>query len=72
MSMTREATYEWDFDDRLVRVVKGDGTVVENVYDVDGVLVGMKVNGETTDLPADTGGVVCHVVAEIDGNGAQA
>jgi hypothetical protein len=64
-----DARVEWDFEDRLVRVVKGDGTVVENVYDVDGVLVGTAANGVATDLLVDTSGGLSHVVAEIDGSG---
>jgi RHS repeat-associated protein len=64
-----EATYEWDFEDRLVKVTKSDGTVVENVYDVDGVLVRTAVNGVGTDLLVDTSGGLSHVVAEIDGSG---
>jgi hypothetical protein len=31
-----DAKVEGDFEDRLVKVTKTDGTVVENVYDVDG------------------------------------
>ena len=41
---TRDARVEWDFEDRLVKVTKADGTVVENTYDVDGVLVRTSVN----------------------------
>jgi RHS repeat-associated protein len=67
---TRDARVEWDFEDRLVKVTKADGTVVENVYDVDGVLVRTSVNGVATDLLVDTSGGLSHVVAEIDGNGA--
>jgi RHS repeat-associated protein len=67
---TGEATYEWDFEDRLVKVTKADGTVVENVYDVDGVLVRTAVNGVGTDLLVDTSGGLSHVVAEVDSSGA--
>jgi RHS repeat-associated protein len=71
---TGEATYEWDFEDRLVKVTKADGTVVENVYDVDGVLVRTVVTpaggiAQVTDLLVDTSGELSHVVAEIDGSG---
>jgi len=69
---TGEATYEWDFEDRLVKVTKGDGTVVENTYDVDGVLVRTAVNGVGTDLLVDTSGGLSHVVAEVDSSGAVA
>ena len=52
-----------------MRVTKADGTVVENVYDVDGVLVRTTVNGVATELLVDTSGGLSHVVAEIDGSG---
>jgi RHS repeat-associated protein len=67
-----DATYEWDFEDRLVKVTKSDGTVVENVYDVDGVLVRTAVNGVGTDYLVDTSGGLSHVVAEVDSAGAVA
>ena len=67
---TGEGTYEWDFEDRLVKVTKADGTVVENVYDVDGVLVRTAVNGVGTDYLVDTSGGLSHVVAEVDSSGA--
>ena len=70
VSKTGEASYQWDFEDRLVKVTKADGTVVENVYDVDGVLVRTATNGVATDLLVDTSGGLSHVVAEIDGSGA--
>jgi RHS repeat-associated protein len=69
MSKAGEASYEWDFEDRLTRVVKADGTVVENMYDVDGVMVRTAVNGVATDYLVDTSGGLSHVVAEIQ-NGA--
>ena len=69
---TGDGDVEWDFDDRLVKVTKSDGTVVENMYDVDGVLVRTAVNGVATDLLVDTSGGLSHVVAEIDGSGAVA
>ena len=65
----RDAKVEWDFEDRLVKVTKNDGTVVENVYDVDGVLVRTAVNGVGTDYLVDTSGGLSHVVAEVDGSG---
>jgi hypothetical protein len=55
------ARVEWDFEDRLVKGVKGDGTVVGNVYDVDGVMV----RSGGVDLLVDTSGGLSHVVAEI-------
>jgi RHS repeat-associated protein len=66
---TGDGVLEWDFEDRLVKVTKTDGTVVENVYDVDGVLVRTVVNGVGTDLLVDTSGGLSHVVAEVDGSG---
>ena len=65
-----DAKVEWDFEDQLVKVTKADGTVVENTYDVDGVLVRTAVNGVATDLLVDTSGGLSHVVAEVDGSGA--
>ena len=67
---------EWDYDDRLVRVVKADGTVVQNVYDMDGVLVRTTVTpaagaAVTTNYLADTTGGLSHVVAEIRGGNLQ-
>jgi RHS repeat-associated protein len=69
---TGDGTFEWDFEDRLVKVTKADGTVVENVYDVDGVLVRTAVNGVGTDYLVDTSGGLSHVVAEVDSSGAVA
>jgi RHS repeat-associated protein len=57
----RKVKVEWDFEDRLVRVVK-DGVVVENVYDADGVLV--KSGG--VEYLVDTSGGLSHVVAEVN------
>jgi RHS repeat-associated protein len=67
-----DAKVEWDFEDRLVKVTKSDGTVVENVYDVDGVLVRTAVNGVGTEYLVDTSGGLSHVVAEVDGSGVVA
>lgn len=53
-----------------MRVTKNDGTVVENTYDVDGVLVRTAVNGVVTDYLVDTSGGLSHVVAEVDSSGA--
>jgi YD repeat-containing protein len=66
----RKVKVEWDFEDRLVKVTKADGTVVENTYDVDGVLVRTSVNGVATDYLVDTSGGLSHVVAEVDSSGA--
>jgi len=69
LAANRDARVEWDFEDRLVKVTKSDGTVVENTYDVDGVLVRTAVNGVGTDYLVDTSGGLSHVVAEVDGSG---
>ena len=72
---TGDGVLAWDFDDRLVKVTKPDGTVVQNTYDVDGVLVRTVVTpsggtAQVTELLVDTSGGLSHVVAEIDGSGA--
>lgn len=69
VSKSAEATYTWDYDDRLVGVLKADGTTITHVYDADGNRV-----RTTTALPAqppvavdylvDTSGALSHVVAE--------
>ena len=73
-SKTVEATYTWDFENRLTRVEKTDGTVIAHVYDADGVRVQTSTTlpGETTlvtDYLVDTSGSLSHVVAETDGAG---
>jgi RHS repeat-associated protein len=67
-----EALYEWDFDDRLVRVTKVDGARVEHVYDADGNRVRTTVTPTTgepavaTEFLVDTTAGRSHVVAESD------
>ncbi len=68
-----EATYTWDFDDRLVRVQKTDGTVVEHIYDADGNRVQTTTTlpgqpAKVTSYLVDTSGGLSHVVAEVDGS----
>jgi YD repeat-containing protein len=70
-----EATYSWDHENRLVRVAKTDGTLVEHSYDVDGNRVRTATTppgGPTTatDFLVDTSGSLSHVVAEVDGSAA--
>jgi RHS repeat-associated protein len=70
-----EATYTWDHENRLVRVSKTDGTVVEHVYDPDGNRVQTSVTppaapATTTDFLVDTSGALSHVVAETADTGA--
>ena len=73
-SESGEATYTWDFEDRLIRVDQTDGTVVEHFYDTDGVRVqttATPIGGSATvtDFLVDTSGQLSHVVAESDGGG---
>jgi YD repeat-containing protein len=70
-----EATYAWDRENRLVRVTKTDGTVVENTYDFDGVRVQTVTtpsggSASTTNFLVDTSGSLSHVVAETNASGA--
>jgi RHS repeat-associated protein len=74
LSKTGEATYTWDFDDRLVRVTKADGTTVEHVYDIDGNRVRTSVTpvsgpAVVTNMLVDTTAGLSQVVAETDGAG---
>jgi RHS repeat-associated protein len=69
-----EATYTWDFENRLTRVQKVDGTLIQHVYDADGNRV-----QTTSTLPGqppqvvnylvDTSGPLSQVVAESNGVG---
>jgi RHS repeat-associated protein len=66
-----EATYTWDHENRLTKVTKADGTVVEHAYDAEGSRVRTKVTPptgppEVTDYLVDTSGSLSHVVAETD------
>jgi RHS repeat-associated protein len=71
-----EATYVWDHENRLTRVTKTDGTVVEYLYDPDGNRVQTKTTAApvggtpqpavAVDYLVDTSGSLSHVVAEID------
>ena len=61
----------WDSENRLVKVAKTDGTVVEHVYDADGNRVKTTTTKpgqptEATDFLVDTSGGLSQVVAEID------
>ncbi len=67
-----EATYAWDFDDRLQQATLQDGTVVAHTYDADGVRVRTATTppgGTTTtvDYLVDTSGGLSQVVAETSG-----
>jgi RHS repeat-associated protein len=68
------ATMTWDFDHRLRRAVKVDGTVVTHAYDADGNRVRTEVTPATgppqvTDYLVDPSGALSHVVLETDGAG---
>jgi RHS repeat-associated protein len=70
-----EATYAWDFDDRLIRVEKTDGTEITHAYDADGNRVRTTITPPTgppqiTDCLVDTTGPLSHVVAETTATGA--
>lgn len=70
-------TYAWDYEGRLIRATKADGTVVEHVYDADGNRVRTKVIRagvvSTVDFLVDPGAGLSQVVAEsTDGNGFSA
>ncbi len=68
-----EATYSWDFDNRLQSVTLSDGTVVTHTYDADGVRVRtetQKPGGVTTtvDYLVDTSETLSQVIAETSSN----
>jgi RHS repeat-associated protein len=70
-----EATYAWDRENRLVRVTKTDGTIVENAYDFDGTRVRTVTtpsggSPSATSFLVDTSGSLSQVVAETDAAGA--
>jgi RHS repeat-associated protein len=74
ITKSAEATYVWDFENRLIRVAKNDGTVVTHDYDVDGNRVRTEVVPSTgpptvTNFLVDPSGALSHVVAETDGVG---
>ena len=73
-SKSGDAAYTLDFEDRLIRIDNTDGTVVDHVYDTDGVRVRTTTTpaGESpsiTDFLVDTSGSLTRVVAESDGTG---
>ncbi len=73
-SKSTEATYFWDFEDRLVRVEKADGTVVTHAYDADGNRVRTEITPATgppsvTNFLVDPSGFLSHVAAETDNAG---
>jgi len=73
-SKSGEATYTWDFEERLIRVDKTDGTVVTHAYDADGNRVRTEITPSTgppqfTNFLVDPISSLSHVVAESDGSG---
>ncbi|NIS81748.1 MAG: hypothetical protein GTO14_16420 [Anaerolineales bacterium] len=73
-SKSGEATYVWDFEERLVRVEKDDGTVIKYTYDADDNRVATEIEppsgpSTTTHYLVDIAGSLDHVVAEIDASG---
>ena len=73
---TGEATYTWDFENRLTRVALSDGSMVDHAYDVDGNRVQTTVTPSGGGTPTvtkylvDTTGSLSQVIAELDGTGA--
>jgi YD repeat-containing protein len=71
-SKAGEATYTWDFENRLIAAYV-NGNVVEHVYDADGNRTGTTVNGVPTNYLVDScgagscNGSLSHVVAETNG-----
>jgi RHS repeat-associated protein len=74
-SGSEEAGFEWDFEERLRRVVHADGRVTEHVYDADGNRVELRETPagggpvRVTRYLVDTAGPLSHVVAELDASG---
>jgi RHS repeat-associated protein len=70
-SKSAEATYFWDFENRLIRVEKTDGTIVKYTYDTDGNRVRTETTppsspSTVTNYLVDPTGMLSHVVAETD------
>jgi RHS repeat-associated protein len=66
-----DATYTWDLENRLTKVTKADGTIVEHAYDADGNRIRTRVTPPTgpptvADFLVDTSGSLSQVVAETD------
>lgn len=77
-SKSSEATYGWDFENRLTKATMTSGAVVAHEYDADGNRVQTSATGAsaaTTNMLVDTvgcascGGGLSQVVAETDGSG---
>ncbi len=73
-SKSGEATYGWDFENRLVSVGVTGGATVAHQYDADGNRVNTSVtpsggSAVTTNMLVDTAGSLSQAVAETDGSG---
>ncbi len=74
-SKAGEATYAWDFENRLMSATMSDGSVVGHVYDPDGNRVKTTVTPAGGGAPVattflvDTSGGLSQVVADTDGSG---
>jgi RHS repeat-associated protein len=69
-----QATYAWDFDNKLREVRKADGTLVTHAYDADGNRVQTRVTPShgppvVTNFLVDPSGPLAQVVAETDSLG---
>jgi RHS repeat-associated protein len=69
-------TYTFDTENRLVRIAKQDGTVIEHAYDADGTRIRTRTTPatgppQTTNFLVDTSGGLSHVVAESDATNTQ-
>jgi RHS repeat-associated protein len=69
-------TYTFDTENRLVRIAKSDGTLIEHAYDADGARIRTETTPpaaakQTTNFVVDTSGGLSHVVAEFDAAGVQ-
>jgi RHS repeat-associated protein len=74
LSKSGEGTFVWDFDNRLRRVVKTDGTVVEHAYDADGNRVQTRTTpaggiAVVANYLVDPASSLSQVVAESDAAG---
>jgi RHS repeat-associated protein len=74
-SKSGEATYTWDFENRLTQVAMNDGTLVTHIYDADGNRVQTTVRpsgagvASATNLLVDASGALSQVVVDTDASG---
>ncbi|MCP3999054.1 MAG: hypothetical protein GY722_28925, partial [bacterium] len=77
LSKDGEVDHTWDFENRLQSVILADGTVVEQVYDADGVWLESRFTepggpAVVRRFVVDTSGGLSQVIAEIDSSGSLA